>query len=68
MNKSQSQRRADNGLCDIPYAAEVLGVSTCTVRNYISRGLLPAHRVGPRLIRLRIKDVQAFANGHRVTV
>ena len=40
-------------------AAETYGVSTKTIRRYISTGLLSAYRVGPRLIRLDAEQVHA---------
>lgn len=42
-------------------AAEYLGVTDRTVRNYIARGLIPAHRVkGSRLIRIEQADLDAL--------
>lgn len=42
-------------------AASYLGVTDRTIRNYISRGELPAHRVrGSRLVRVRRRDVDAL--------
>lgn len=42
-------------------AADYLGVSERTVRNYIARGLLPASRVrSSRLIRIRRTDLEAM--------
>jgi len=39
-------------------AAEYLGVTDRTVRNYISRGQLPGHRVrGSRLVRIDRGDI-----------
>lgn len=38
--------------------ADQFGVSTRTVRRYISEGRLTAHRVGPRLIRLDADQVR----------
>jgi excisionase family DNA binding protein len=32
-------------------AAEYLGVSTNSIRNYIARGWLTAHRIGPKLLK-----------------
>jgi excisionase family DNA binding protein len=41
--------------------AEYLGVTDRTVRNYIARGDLPAHRVrGSRLLRIDLHDVEAL--------
>ena len=39
-------------------AADYLGVTDRTIRNYIARGLLPGHRVkGSRLVRIRRDDL-----------
>ena len=43
--------------------AEALGVHRRTVRRWIERGDLPAHRVGPRLLRVRVEDLEALAGG-----
>jgi excisionase family DNA binding protein len=41
-------------------AAELLGVSEQTIRRRIADGTLPAERIGPRLIRIRIADLDAL--------
>ncbi|NKV30735.1 helix-turn-helix domain-containing protein [Rhodococcus hoagii] len=38
-------------------AAEILSVSTRTVRRYISAGKLKAYRVGPRVIRVDLSEL-----------
>jgi excisionase family DNA binding protein len=38
-------------------AAASRGVSTRTVRRWIAAGLLPAYRVGPRLVRIDPDDL-----------
>lgn len=43
--------------------AAFLGVSERTVRNYVSRGLIPATRIGPKLLRISPDDVAAFVEG-----
>lgn len=48
----------------IKEAAADLGVATKTIRRWISQGLLPAERVGPRLIRIRPDDLEAL--GRRI--
>lgn len=40
--------------------ADLLGVSKDTVRRRISEGTIPAHRLGPRLIRIRLADLDGF--------
>jgi excisionase family DNA binding protein len=44
----------------IAEGAEMLGVTTKTIRRYIASGALPAYRVGPRLIRIDVADIQAL--------
>lgn len=41
-------------------AADELGVSPATVRGWIRSGLLPAHRVGPKLVRIERADLAAL--------
>ena len=41
-------------------AARRLGVDDRTLRAWISRGLLPGYRVGPRLIRVDPVEVEAL--------
>jgi excisionase family DNA binding protein len=38
------------------------GVSTRTLRRWISSGILPAWRVGPRMIRVQPADVERLAH------
>jgi excisionase family DNA binding protein len=47
-------------------AADAYGVSTKTIRRYIAAGLISAHRVGPRLIRLDAEQVRAQLLGSPV--
>jgi excisionase family DNA binding protein len=42
-------------------AAEILGVDVQTVRKRIRDGDLPAHRVGPRLIRIYADDLEKLS-------
>ncbi|MFN8194207.1 MAG: helix-turn-helix domain-containing protein [Nocardioidaceae bacterium] len=42
-------------------AAEYLGVTTRTIRNYVSRGTLAAHRPrGSRVVRIDVADLDEF--------
>jgi excisionase family DNA binding protein len=45
---------------DLVRAAEYLGVSIQSVRRRIAEGRLPAHRIGPRAIRVYIDDLEAL--------
>ncbi len=42
-------------------AAEITNVHANTIRNWISQGLLPAHRIGERLVRISKADLDALA-------
>ena len=42
----------------IQEAAHARGVTTKTVRRWIAQGLVPAYRVGPKLIRIRPDDLE----------
>ncbi len=42
-------------------AAEWYGVSERTLRRRIAEGRLPASRVGPRAIRVKVVDIEALA-------
>jgi excisionase family DNA binding protein len=44
-------------LISIQAASEVAGVSVRTVRRWISQGILPARRVGPKLVRVYASDI-----------
>lgn len=41
--------------------AEKLGISPRNIANLVSRDQMPAHRVGPRLLRFRWVDVERWA-------
>jgi excisionase family DNA binding protein len=47
-------------------AATMLGVRARTVRDLIDAGRLPAYRVG-RVIKVRLEDLEAFLDRHRVS-
>lgn len=40
-------------------AAEFAGVSTRTIRRWISAGVLPAKRMGPHFVRIGINDLRS---------
>jgi len=40
-------------------AAEYLGVSVRTVRNMLADGRLKAYTLGPRVVRIRLSDIDA---------
>ena len=46
----------------IDAAAEVLGVNPRTIRRMISSGQIRGYRVGPRLIRVDLNELDALAS------
>lgn len=50
-----------NARISIQDAADLLGVSTDTVRRRIADGSLAAYRIGPRLLRVDRSQVEALA-------
>lgn len=58
-NRAQTRRTSDR--VSIAEAAEYCGVCTRTIRRYISRGALPAYRVGPKLIKVSLADLDALS-------
>jgi len=51
-----TQRR----IASINAAAEYAGVSTRTIRRYIASGRLTGYRIGPRLIKINLAEVDAM--------
>lgn len=49
-----------NGWGTIPEAADVLGVSSKTVRRRIADGSINARKFGPRLIRVEMSSLEDF--------
>jgi excisionase family DNA binding protein len=47
-------------LLSVGEAAEVVGASKGTIRNWIAQGKLPAVRIGERIIRIRPADLAAL--------
>lgn len=56
MPATKSQRR----LVSIAVAADEYGVSTKTLRRYIAAGRLTGYRMGPRLIRVDLNELDAL--------
>ena len=46
-------------MVSIAAAADHYGVSQQTVRRWIASGRITAHRVGPRLIRVDLEEIEA---------
>lgn len=52
----QTVRRLES----IPHAADYVGVSSKTIRRMISRGELTGYRVGPRIIRVDLNQLDGL--------
>ena len=46
-------------IATVAEAAEHYGVCTKTIRRYITDGRIPSHRLGPRLIRVDLDELDA---------
>ncbi|OBY30476.1 hypothetical protein ACT18_17675 [Mycolicibacter kumamotonensis] len=44
-------------------AAAYLGVSVNSVRNYIAGGRLKVHRMGPKLLKFNVAELDRFVEG-----
>lgn len=53
-------------LVSLTEAAEILAVSTKTVRRYIAAGDLDAVRLGRRIIRIRVESLDRMIDAHPV--
>ncbi|MHB1505277.1 MAG: helix-turn-helix domain-containing protein [Sulfobacillus sp.] len=45
----------------MPEAADMLGVSMATLRRWCRDGVVPVHRLGPRLLRFEAVELRAWA-------
>ncbi|RPA12758.1 helix-turn-helix domain-containing protein [Gordonia sp. OPL2] len=52
----------------ITEAADYVGVSSKSIRRYISDGRLRAYRTGPKLLRIRMADLDSMVTGDPVGV
>lgn len=50
----------DSPLLSLGETAEHLGMGISSVHRLVASGKLPAYRVGPRLVRVRMSDVDAL--------
>ncbi len=53
-------RRSSYEWATLATGAEQYGVSERTLRRYIAAGELPAYRLGPRQIRIKLADLDAL--------
>jgi len=49
-------------MMDLKQAADALDVHLNTVRNWVKDGTLKAYRLGPRLLRVRVSDLNALVS------
>jgi excisionase family DNA binding protein len=49
-------------MMDLKQAADALDVSLNTVRNWVKDGTLKAYRLGPRLLRVMVSDLNALVS------
>ena len=56
-----SQKSEGERLIHVRHVACRLGVSERTVRNLAARGDIPAFKVGPKLWRFRVRDIDELA-------
>lgn len=48
-------------LAAVQDGASYAGVSTKTIRRWIANGVLPGYRMGPRLLKVDLNDLDALA-------
>lgn len=53
----RSQRR----LTSVQAAADYADLCARTIRRYIAQGILPAYRIGPRLVKVDLDDLDKIA-------
>lgn len=49
-------------------AANFLGVSPHSLRRFVALGLIPFTKIGKRLVRFRLEDLEAYLNRQTVQV
>lgn len=49
--------KSQPNLGSVAQAADLLGVSTQTVRRYIEQGRLSAYRIGPRIVKINLDEL-----------
>jgi excisionase family DNA binding protein len=61
---TQRTRTTTAARVGIAEAATYADVSTRTIRRWIAAGLIPGYRIGPRLIKVDLSDLDQL--GHRI--
>jgi excisionase family DNA binding protein len=54
-------------LLNIAQAAEILGISPHSLRRYVAMRLIPYTRIGKRLVRFRLADLETYVNRQTVS-
>jgi excisionase family DNA binding protein len=57
-------RTATSAYVSLVEAGDVLGVHSRTIRRYISEGRLTGYRIGPRLVKVKLADLDGLM--HRI--
>jgi excisionase family DNA binding protein len=57
---------SEKKMLSVKEAADYLGVSPNTIRNYMARKILPWNRTGPKLIKFDPADLDSFKQRHVV--
>jgi excisionase family DNA binding protein len=58
--RTRRHRPVQQAFVGIPEAATYLGVAEKTIRRFIRADKLPAYRLGNRVIKLRLEDVESL--------
>ena len=53
------QNAADDRLLSVAAAAQYMDVNPMTIRNMLKDGRLQAYTLGPRVLRIRLSDINA---------
>lgn len=59
--RTATTKKRPTRLTSIAKAAECADVSPRTIRRWIASGRLPGYRVGPRLLKVSLDDVEQLA-------
>jgi excisionase family DNA binding protein len=49
-----------NRYVSLTFSAEILGVSERTIRRMIASGIIKGYKVGPRLVRVDLDEIEAL--------
>jgi excisionase family DNA binding protein len=53
-------RTATSAYVSLVEAGDILGVHSRTIRRYISEGRLTGYRIGPRLVKVKLADLDSL--------